>query len=95
MTDERELRAERLRAVAMRKHEAACERAQGGLDELVSTHQPVTFRPAESPPRGFVTVRNRMTGAAASAAGQSGAGAAELVTRHAVRKRSLSDSDGP
>lgn len=44
MNDERELRAQRLRTAAKRKHEAARERAQRGLDEVIAAHRPVTFR---------------------------------------------------
>lgn len=44
MSEEKELRAQRLRAAARRKHEAARQRAQNGLDEVIAAHQPVTFR---------------------------------------------------
>lgn len=44
MTTDREARIERLRTAARQKQEAAHERAQRGLEQLLQAHQPVTFR---------------------------------------------------
>ena len=44
MTNDRDGRVERLRAAAKQKHQAARERAEHGLEQLVQRHEPVTFR---------------------------------------------------
>ena len=44
MTNDHDARVERLRTAARQKHQAARERAEHGLEQLVQRHEPVTFR---------------------------------------------------